>query len=58
MSDLAFWKVGSMRVLGGWLFLWKGSLERDPQVMCKNMLVAGRVLASPGVFSHHPGDRP
>jgi hypothetical protein len=26
------------------LFLWKGSLERDPQVMCKNMLVAGRVL--------------
>ena len=29
---------------GGELFLWKGSLERDPQVMCKNMLVAGRVL--------------
>ena len=26
------------------MFLWKGSLERDPQVMCKNMLVAGRVL--------------
>ena len=24
--------------------MWKGSLERDPQVMCKNMLVAGRVL--------------
>ena len=22
---------------GGELFLWKGSLERDPQVMCKNM---------------------
>ena len=26
------------------MFLWKGSLERDPQVMCKNMLVAGRVI--------------
>ena len=24
--------------------MWKGSLERDPQVMCKNMLVAGRVI--------------
>ena len=26
------------------MFLWKGSLERDPQVMCKNMLVAARVI--------------
>ena len=26
------------------MFLWEGSLERDPQVMCKNMLVAGRVI--------------
>ena len=26
------------------MFLWKGSPERDPQVMCKNMLVAGRVI--------------
>ena len=24
--------------------MWKGSLERHPQVMCKNMLVAGRVI--------------
>ena len=26
------------------MFVWKSSLDRDPQVMCKNMLVAGRVL--------------
>ena len=26
------------------MLVWKSSLERDPQVMCKNMLVAGRGL--------------
>ena len=60
-----FWiassKVGSMRVLGGRIVLVegrKGSLERDPQVMCKNnMLVAGRVLRQACSLTILPIDR-
>ena len=43
---------------GGELFLWKGSLERDPQVMCKNMLVAGRVLRQAHPLSSLRNKRP
>ena len=35
----------------GWkVFVWKSRLERDPQVMCKNMLVA----QEPGTQSVQP----
>ena len=37
--------------------MWKGSLERDPQVMCKNMLVAGRVLRQACSLTIMPIDR-
>ena len=39
------------------MFVWKSSLERDPQVMCKNMLVAGRVLRQARCLTIMPIDR-
>ena len=39
------------------MFVWKSSLERDPQVMCKNMLVAGRVLRQACPLTIMPIDR-
>ena len=35
----------------------KNSLDRDPQVMCKNMLVAGRVLRQAHPFTIMAIDR-
>ena len=39
------------------MFVWKSSLERDPQVMCKSMLVADRVLRQACSLTIMPIDR-
>ena len=39
------------------MFVWKSSLDRDPQVMCKNMLVAGQVHRQACPLTIMPIDR-
>ena len=36
MSDLSFWKVGSMRVLGGRIILVEGGASREPSQVVKH----------------------
>ena len=44
MSDLSFWKVGSMRILGGRIVLVEGGASRETQSCGEAWLNVARVL--------------
>ena len=58
MSDLSFWKVGSMRVLGGAIVLVEGQSRKRPAGYVQEHDARSGPSSSSGVFSHHPDDRP
>ena len=57
MSDLSFWKVGSMRVLGGRIVLVEGQSRKRPTGYMQEHARSGPSSSS-GASSHHHGDRP
>ena len=57
MSDLSFWKVGSMRVLGGRIVLVEGQSRKRPTGYLQEHARSGP-SSSLGASSHHHDDRP
>ena len=57
MSDLSFWKVGSMRVLGGRIVLVEGQSRKRPTGYVQEHARSGPSSSS-GASSHHHDDRP